>query len=106
MAGTSPAMTRIEMARQRRRSLTAAPRSFHADAGGLDHLAPALDVLLQVGREVGAGALLHRKDLEAELLQLLADVGPRDHGLDRGVQLVDDRLRRALRQKEAVPYRG
>src|SRR5262245_26485034 len=40
-------------------------RSFHADAGGLDDLAPALDLLRQVLGEVFGRALLRRHDLEA-----------------------------------------
>ena len=81
-------------------------RSIHADSRRLDHLAPALDVFLHELGVVGRGALLRRQNFQTEGLQLLADIGPGDHRLERLVHLVDDRLGRALREEEAVPYRG
>src|SRR5690349_12476585 len=42
--------------------------SISDDAGGLDHLAPALDVLRQILRKIFRRALLWRQDFKAELL--------------------------------------
>src|SRR5712691_4886829 len=80
--------------------------SIHADAGGFDDLAPALDLLGQVLGEVFGRALLRRHDLEAELFQLLADSRILDHVVDRLVELAHDRIRRSVRQEEGVPDRG
>src|SRR5262245_32536552 len=100
MASAAPISFHMVVLRNR------ADRSFHADAGGLDDLAPALDLLRQVLGEVFGRALLRRHDLEAELFQLLADGRVLDHLVHRLVELAHDRLRRPLGQEEAVPDRG
>src|SRR5262245_20002976 len=66
--------------------------SVRADAGGLDHLAPALDLLRQIFREIFGRALLRRQDLEPEILEPLADGGIIDGVAHHFVELAHDRI--------------
>src|SRR6266550_5049876 len=74
--------------------------SLGADAGGLDHLAPARDVLREEFGEIFRGAALRRDDDEAELFEPLADVGIVERVAHRLVELAHDRLGRALGHEE------
>src|SRR3954465_5449804 len=58
----------------------------------------ALEIIPELLRRAADEAVAERK-------LLLAHIGPVDDGLQIAVDLVDDRLRRALRRKEAVPAR-
>src|SRR5712675_1132880 len=68
-----------------------------ADGGGPDHLGPTLDLLRQIFGEIFGCALLGRQDVEAELLQAVANGGIVDGVAHRLVELAHNRVRRALR---------
>src|SRR5262249_53894097 len=80
--------------------------SVRADAGFADRLRPALHFLRQILGEILGAAALGRHDLEAELLQLLADAWIVERVAHRLVHLRDDRRRRSLREEERVPHAG
>src|SRR6202035_2973466 len=70
---------------------------------GADHLAPQLDLAAQqrgrrLGAFLGGGELVH-----AALGEGLLHLGVGERGAQRGVELVDDRARRAGRRQQHVP---
>src|SRR5262245_25881453 len=70
--------------------------SIRADAGLADGLGPALDLLRQELGEIFGAAAFGRNDLEAELLEALADRRIVEHIAQRLVELAHDRLRRSF----------
>src|SRR2546430_10338632 len=78
--------------------------SVRADAGLADGLGPAFDLLRQELGKIFGAAALRRHDLEAELLEPLADRRIVKHIAHRLVELAHDRLRRSFREAEGVPH--
>src|SRR5216684_2995099 len=81
--------------RARRASLRLQSRRLH-------HLRPFLDVLAQIGVELGRR---HDERNRALLVPGFLHVGAADRLVDLGVELIDDRLRRAGRRHDAEPDR-
>ncbi len=76
---------------------------FGPDRVGVDHLGPFLDLGLHIGAErIG----LHQHRIGALLLPGRLHVRPRQDRVDRGVEAIDDRPRRAGRCHHAHPHRG
>src|SRR5829696_5448450 len=85
-----------------RRSRTPGIALLHLGAGELHHLRPFLDVVAQVFAELGRRHLQRHGALPCPVV---AHLGSAQHLADLGVELVDDRLRRAGRRHEAEPDR-
>src|SRR6266481_750397 len=74
--------------------------SLRLDARNLHHLRPLLDVLAQVGVELGGS---HHQRHRSLLVPCFLHVGPPDRLVDFGIEHVDDRLRRAGRRHDPEP---
>src|SRR5262245_1595436 len=85
---------------------TAPNSSFQLDVGGLDDRIPLSDLSLLLGRKRFGRLPLARIDLLAEFGELAAHGRVRQGVDDGGVELFDDRLRRAFRQPNSVPQRN
>src|SRR5262245_63805524 len=83
-----------------------AKTSIHADAGRLDHLTPAINLLREILGEIFRAAALGRHDLQAELLQALALALIVQHVAHHLVELAHDRLGCSLGKEEGVPHAG
>src|SRR5262245_54961429 len=96
MAGTSPAITNEYSPFE----------SIRTHAARLDRHRPLLDLALHELTEILRRHLLRRRDLRAHGLQALAHRRGLGRLDDRGVELLHDRLRRALGQEHSAPRVG
>src|SRR6266542_720946 len=97
---TCPSRRCAGRARRWRRRSPQRVASLRLGAGNLHHLRPLLDVLAQVGVELGGS---HHQRHRSLLVPRFFHVGTADRLVDFGIEQVDDRLRRAGRRHDAEP---
>src|SRR5262245_6777613 len=94
----APARPRVSIRAEARRA-----RSVDADAAGLDRAGPLVDLVGDELGEILRTSTLRRDDALAEALEALAHRGRIQGRVDRLGETVHDRVRRSLRQEQALP---
>src|SRR5215472_16257588 len=97
---TCPSRRCAGRARRWRRRSPQQVASLRLDARHFHHLRPLLDVLAQIGVELGGR---HHQRHRSLLVPRFFHVGAADRLVDFGIEQIDDRLRRAGRRHDAEP---